>query len=124
MHDDRLLVEERLVRVLRERLRPAVHAVAVPFEVAAWHVPPAGDGHVGEPVPASYALRQEFSPASVGDAWGTPWGTTWLRLTGRVPMAWTDREVEAVVDLGFAADGPGFQAEGLVHRPDGRPSRR
>ncbi len=121
MHDDRLLVEERLVRVLRERLRPAVHAVAVPFEVAAWHVPPADDGRVGEPVPASYALRQEFSPASVGDAWGTPWGTTWLRLTRRVPMAWTDREVEAVVDLGFWDEVPGFQAEGLVHGPDGLP---
>ena len=53
MHDDRLLVEERLVRVVRERLRPAVHAVAVPFEVAAWHVPPAGDGRVGDPVQRS-----------------------------------------------------------------------
>ena len=115
MHDDRLLVEERLERVLRERLRPAVHALAVPFEVAAWHVPPASDGHVGEPVPASEALKQAFSPAAVGDAWGAPWGTTWFRLRGRVPPAWAGREVEAVVDLGFAGTGPGFQAEGLVY---------
>src|SRR3954451_16532418 len=121
MHDDRLLVEERLERALRERLRPAVHAVTVPFEIAAWHVPPAPDGHVGEPVRASDALRQEVTPASVGDAWGPPWGTTWLRLTARVPQAWAGREVEAVVDLGFSDDVPGFQAEGLVHDADGVP---
>jgi alpha-mannosidase len=122
MHDDRPLVEERLERALRERLRPAMHSLAVPFAVAAWPVPPPvpGDG-VGEPVPVAHALAAEYTPAAVGDAWGPPWGTTWLRLTGRVPREWAGREVEALIDLGFYDQVPGFQSEGLVHTADGVP---
>jgi alpha-mannosidase len=122
MHDDRLLVEERLDRALRERIRPAIHTVGVPFDVEAWPVPfPApGDG-VGEPVPVERALAAEYAPAAVGDTWGPPWGTTWIRLTGGVPREWAGREVEAVIDLGFYDDVPGFQSEGLVHTADGAP---
>jgi len=29
MHDDRVLVEQRIARILRERLRPAVHGETV-----------------------------------------------------------------------------------------------
>ena len=52
MHDDRVLTEQRLERVLRERIRPAIHGAAVPLEVAAWHVP-------GEPVPPAEGLAAE-----------------------------------------------------------------
>ena len=122
MHDDRLFVEERLERALRERLWPAIHSLAVPFDVAAWLVPPAGRGDgVGEPVPVATALAAGYVPVAVGDAWGPPWGTTWFQLTGRVPAEWAGREVEAVIDLGFTDDVPGFQAEGLVHTADGVP---
>ncbi|SEN94120.1 alpha-mannosidase [Actinacidiphila rubida] len=112
MHDDRRLVEDRLERVLRERIRPAVHALSVPLEVHLWHAP-------GEPVPVAEGLAAPYEPAQVGEVWGRPWGTTWFRLTGAVPAAWAGRHVEAVVDLGFGEDHPGFSAEGLVYRPDG-----
>lgn len=44
MHDDRKLVEARLERVLRERIRPAVHPVTTPLAVEIWST-------AGEPVP-------------------------------------------------------------------------
>ncbi|MFI6928862.1 alpha-mannosidase [Streptomyces sp. NPDC050287] len=112
MHDDRKLVEDRLDRVLRERIRPAVHRLRVPLEVEVWHAP-------GEPVPVTEGLAAPYGPARVGDIWGRPWGTSWFRLTGAVPKEWAGRQVEAVVDLGFGSDTPGFSAEGLVYRPDG-----
>jgi alpha-mannosidase len=114
MHDDRILVEGRVNRVLAERLWPAVYPASVPVEVAVWHAP-------GEPVPASVGLAAEYAPARPGDAWGPPWGTSWFRVRGRVPRRWAGRTVEAVVDLGFDRGMPGFQAEGLVYRADGTP---
>jgi len=111
MHDDRLLIEGRLDRVLRERIRPAVHGATVPLQVAAWHVP-------GEPVPPAEGLAAAYQPAAVGEAWGRPWGTTWFSFTAAVPPEWSGAEVVAVVDLGFGG-GPGFTAEGLIYRPDG-----
>ncbi|MEU1193934.1 glycoside hydrolase family 38 C-terminal domain-containing protein [Streptomyces sp. NPDC005859] len=111
MHDDRRLVEDRLDRVLRERIRPAVHRTTVPLGVEVWHVP-------GEPVPVAEGLAAPYEPARVGDVWGRAWGTSWFRLTGAVPADWAGTQVEAVVDLGYDA-GPGFSAEGLVYRPDG-----
>ncbi|WBB61782.1 glycosyl hydrolase-related protein [Streptomyces sp. WMMC500] len=114
MHDERALREQRLHRVLRERLLPAVHPRRLPLSLAAWH---AG----GEPVPAATGLAAEYRPAKVGDRWGPPWGTTWFRLSAAVPPEWAGAEVEAVVDLGFGRTVPGFSAEGLVHRPDGTP---
>jgi alpha-mannosidase len=114
MHDDRQLIEDRLHRVLRQRIRPAVYSAAVPLSVEAWHSP---DG----PVPPADGLAAPYGPASVGDRWGPPWGTTWFRFTGRVPAEWAGRTVEAVIDLGFGQDGPGFAAEGLAYQPDGTP---
>jgi alpha-mannosidase len=112
MHDDRVLVEGRLDRVLRERLRPAVHGEAVPLRVAAWHAP-------GEPVPVAEGLAADYQPAEVGMPWGRPWGTTWFAFSGSVPAEWAGSQVEAVIDLGFADNNPGFSAEGLIYLPDG-----
>ncbi|KAF3468841.1 glycoside hydrolase family 38 C-terminal domain-containing protein [Streptomyces sp. Tu 3180] len=114
MHDDRTLVEARLRRVLDERIRPAVYPESVPLEVAVWHAP-------GEPVPVAEGLAAEPEPVEVGARWGAPWGTSWFRVTGTVPEAWAGRTVEAVLDLGFDENMPGFQCEGLVYRPDGTP---
>ncbi|GHH71400.1 alpha-mannosidase [Streptomyces sulfonofaciens] len=114
MHDDRTLVESRLKRVLDERIRPAVYPESVPLEVAVWHAP-------GEPVPVEEGLAARPQPIAVGDRWGAPWGTSWFRVTGTVPEAWAGRTVEALLDLGFDENMPGFQCEGLVYRPDGTP---
>ncbi|TDC27856.1 alpha-mannosidase [Streptomyces sp. 8K308] len=112
MHDDRNLVEQRLHRVLTERIRPAVHGPAVPLALERWDAP-------GEPVPVADGLAASYRPSAVGDAWGPAWGTTWFRVTGLVPAEWAGRTVEAVLDLGFDRRMPGFQCEGLVYRPDG-----
>ncbi|MDT7556085.1 MAG: alpha-mannosidase, partial [Pseudonocardiales bacterium] len=112
MHDDRALVERRIARILRERLRPAVHGDAVPLSVQVWHAP-------GEPPPVAEALGAEYRPVRPDEPWGPAWGTSWFHLTGSVPAGWAGRVVEAVVDLGFTPDRSGFSAEGLVHRPDG-----
>ncbi|GAA2211947.1 glycoside hydrolase family 38 C-terminal domain-containing protein [Nonomuraea monospora] len=114
MHDDRNLVEARLKRVLDERIRPAIYPESVPLEVAVWHAP-------DEPVPVAEGLAAVPEPIAVGRAWGRPWGTSWFTVTGTVPMEWSGRNVEAILDLGFDADKPGFQCEGLVYRPDGTP---
>ncbi|GHE06399.1 alpha-mannosidase [Streptomyces alanosinicus] len=114
MHDDRTLVEARLRRVLDERIRPAVYPESVPLRVAVWHAP-------GEPVPVAEGLAAEPEPVEVGARWGAPWGTSWFRVTGTVPEAWAGRTVEALLDLGFDENMPGFQCEGLVYRPDGTP---
>ena len=60
MHNDRAVTEQRLARVLDERIRPAVHARSVPLQVEIWNVP-------GEPVPVAEALAAQYRPASVGD---------------------------------------------------------
>ena len=56
MHDDRQLIEERLKRALRERLRPAIYGAAVPLDIEVWHAP-------GEPVSPVEALAQTYEPA-------------------------------------------------------------
>ncbi|MGI5469252.1 alpha-mannosidase [Streptomyces sp. CA-132043] len=112
MHDDRSIVEHRLRRVLDERVRPALYSASVPLEVGRWDAP-------GEPVPVAEGLAAPYAPAAAGDAWGPAWGTSWLRLTGRVPEEWAGRAVEAVLDLGFDLNMPGFQSEGLVYRANG-----
>ncbi len=42
-------------------------------------------------------------------------------MTGTVPKEWAGKTVEAILDLGFDENMPGFQCEGLVYRPDGHP---
>ncbi|MDT0303578.1 alpha-mannosidase [Streptomonospora wellingtoniae] len=114
MHDEHARLDRRLTRVLGQRLWASVYAAAVPLTVERWDAP-------GGPVPAAEGVAAPYSPAAVGQAWGPPWGTSWFRFTGRVPAEWAGRTVEAVLDLGFDPDRPGFCAEGLVHLPDGTP---
>ncbi|WP_341933148.1 glycosyl hydrolase-related protein [Microbacterium sp. LWO14-1.2] len=114
MHDDTSLTVGRVKRVLEERIRPAVHSASVPLEIALHELP-------GEPIAPTEGLALDFEPAAVGQMWGPAWGTTWFRLTGSVPAEWAGRRVEAVIDLGFDINMPGFQCEALVYRPDGSP---
>ncbi|GAA1705134.1 glycoside hydrolase family 38 C-terminal domain-containing protein [Kribbella yunnanensis] len=113
MHDDRQLIEERLKRALRERIRPAIYGAAVPLDIKVWHAP-------GEPVSPAEALAATYEPAEIGLPWGAPWGTAWFHFSGQVPAEWAGSEIEAVIDLGFSG-GPGFSAEGLVHTTKGVP---
>ncbi|MEY9933568.1 alpha-mannosidase [Catenulispora sp. GP43] len=114
MHDNRSLVEHRLKRVLEERITPAIYPESVPLTGSIWVAP-------GEPVPVAEGLAAPREPVAVGDRWGAPWGTSWLTVAGTVPERWAGKTVEAIIDLGFDKNMPGFQCEGLVYRPDGSP---
>ncbi len=95
MHDDRLLVEGRIARILRERLRPAIHGERAPLSVAVWHVP-------GEPVPAAEALAAAYVPAAVGQDVGPGLGDQLVpRHRHGARRRGPGRPVEALVDLGF-----------------------
>jgi alpha-mannosidase len=75
----------------------------------------------GEPIAYDDAIRGEFAPIQIGDAWGPPWSTTWFHVRGRVPEHWRQHNVIAVFDLGY--DGPtGFTCEALAWK-DGKPWR-
>ncbi|MDQ6741206.1 MAG: alpha-mannosidase, partial [Actinomycetota bacterium] len=114
MHDDRLLTEARLNRFVADRLLPAVYARALPLTVTGWNVP-------DEPVSFAEAVDQDYVPVVGGEPWGAPWSTKWLRISGTVPAGWggEGRTLEAVVDLGFTIEIPGFQCEGIAWRLDG-----
>lgn len=114
MHDERRRIEERVERLHNQRIKPAIYAATVPFEVEAWQAP-------GEPVPFEEAAAARYAPFAMNTPWGPPWGTTWFRMRGEVPAEFAGKRVEAVIDLGFVGDWPGNQAEALVHLPDGRP---
>lgn len=114
MHDERRRIEERVERVHTQRIKPAIYAASVPFDVEAWQAP-------GEPVPFDEAAAAPYEPFAMDTPWGPPWGTTWFRMSGQVPAEWAGRRVEAVIDLGFVGDWPGNQAEALVHLTDGTP---
>src|SRR6266536_1883745 len=114
MHDDRLQVEHRLRRVVAQHIRPAQYRFPHPLRMSAWVAP-------GEPVPVAQALEASYEPVDVGAAWGAPWSTTWFRVRGEVPAEWRGRRVEAVFDLGFGPEQPGFQAEALVYTAEGVP---
>jgi alpha-mannosidase len=103
VHVDRALLEERITRELRERVVPLVERATVPLSITAG------------------PTRDHQSPFVAGTEWGPPWATTWFVFTGTVPDAWSGHRVEAVIDLGFRADPPGFQCEGLVVDVEGRP---
>ncbi|MEV0238818.1 glycoside hydrolase family 38 C-terminal domain-containing protein [Streptomyces sp. NPDC050674] len=114
MHDESRRIEERVQRLHDQRIKTAIYAATVPFEVEAWQAP-------GEPVPFEEAAAASYEPFVMGTPWGPPWGTTWFRMRGQVPEEWAGRRVEAVIDLGFTGDWPGNQAEALVHLTDGTP---
>lgn len=113
MHDNHKLIEARLSRVLKERVRPAVYGRPHPLTVTAWHVS-------GEPVPVEEGLDGQFAPFEVGQEWGRAWATTWFRFRAVVPKHWASSTVEARIDLGFDK-GPGFTAEGMAYLPDATP---
>ncbi|WP_029138714.1 alpha-mannosidase [Nakamurella lactea] len=127
MHDRRQLISDRIARALAERIRPAVHRPLAELTLTAWHL----DGGQGEPITPAEALAPEaaahYLPARVGDAWGPAWGTSWFHLTGTAAGVAGGHgddgdaagPLELVLDLGWSQDMPGFQAEGLVYRPDG-----
>ncbi|RNE62655.1 alpha-mannosidase [Cryobacterium tepidiphilum] len=118
MHDDSARVQARLDRFVRERMPRALYRAASPLTIEAWEAP-------GEPVPFAEAVRQDFRPFAAGTDWGRAWGTTWFHLTGVVPDGWAaaastgEVALEAVVDLGFTAEVPGFQVEGTAYTADG-----
>ncbi|WP_326614247.1 glycosyl hydrolase-related protein [Streptomyces scopuliridis] len=114
MHDERRRIEDRVERVLTQRVQPAVYTASLPLTIEAWQVP-------DEPVPFTEAGAATYEPFTTGTPWGPPWGTTWFRVRGEVPAEWAGKRVEAVFDLGFVGDWPGSQAEALVHTPDGSP---
>lgn len=124
MHKNPQLTLDRLERVVRERLTPAVYAPLSDVSIQAWPV----DGD-GEPVPPVHALGIEqlpgrqsprYEPFELGSSWGPAWNTTWFRLDGVVP-ADAEGAVELVIDLGWEDHSVGFQCEALAYRPDGRP---
>lgn len=110
----------RCDRVIAQRIAPYIHTTLSSCDVRAAANP-------GEPEPASAFLTRArsgaagFRPFAVPGTWGTTWGTTWFEVSGRVDLeAARGHAVELVTDLGWdRPDWPGFQAEGLVYRPDG-----
>jgi alpha-mannosidase len=113
MHNDVLKTEGRIKNTLQQRLRPRVQAEQETCSVSAFVC--------GEPVSVSEALSAGYTPVQPGQKWGAPWSTTWFQISGEVPSRWNGMRVEATIDLGFTGHGPGFQAEGLVFSPDGKP---
>jgi alpha-mannosidase len=114
VHDSETHSLRRIDRTYRERVVPARHARTARVGLATYDLE-------GEPVPFADVEHERFAPAGVGTAWGRPWGTTWLRVDGVVPPDWPDDGGhELVLDLGFSAAHPGFQAEGLAHDEAGR----
>jgi alpha-mannosidase len=114
MHDDRRIVEQRLDRVLHQRLHPAQHTEAQPLDIAIWHTP-------GEPVEVTEALAADYQPTELGQPWGPAWGTAWFRFTAEIPPHWRGHTVEARINLGSIDERPGFQCEGLAYTPEGHP---
>ncbi|MEC5151048.1 glycoside hydrolase family 38 C-terminal domain-containing protein [Cryobacterium sp. GrIS_2_6] len=114
MDDEAALIQKRIDRFLRERLRPAVYRAAVPLQVSAWaSTAPVTDA----PATFAEAVRQSYTPFAPGEAWGRPWGTVWFHATRLIPADWAGQpgtRIEAVVDLGFTDTMPGFQAEGIA----------
>src|SRR5690349_5447075 len=104
MHVDVAQIRARVQRSYSDRVLPARYRASAPVTVTAWETP-------GEPVPFAEIVDRPFTPLAEGDAWGRPWGTCWLRITATVPADWpATGPVELLVDLGFGAGGPGFQA--------------
>ncbi|MRG58768.1 alpha-mannosidase [Agromyces sp. CFH 90414] len=114
MHQNQKLVEGRILRVLAERIAPAIYSSRVPLDIRAWEVP-------DEPVSATEAIAATYEPFAPGDRWGRAWSTWWFEVRGRVPAEWAGRTVELLFDPGFQGDWPGNQAEALVHTSEGVP---
>lgn len=114
MHDKTEISLGRIDRYVREWVQPAVVACRQPLSVTSWEA-------ADEPVTFDEAMRGEYSPHGIGQAWGKPWGTTWFRVRGEVPSSWDGpgMRAEIQVDLGWMAQQPGFQAEGAAWNTEG-----
>ena len=108
MHDDRTLVEARIDRILRERIRPAVYRESVPLQTEVWHAP-------GEPVPVADGLRGRLPPDSratrPGARRGAPAGST---SPARCPPSGPAGPSRRSSTSGSPRTEPGFQREGLA----------
>ncbi|XP_042330389.1 alpha-mannosidase 2C1 [Sceloporus undulatus] len=62
-------------------------------------------------IPYDEAVRQEFRPIKVGDAFGLTWHTCWFKVELSVPREWTGKEVHLLWES---------EGEGMVWR-DGQP---
>ncbi len=112
MHSSLSSLSARTAKTL-ERIRNNVYGRRVPASITVNHLP-------GEPVGFNEAISGEFVPFALGQAWGKGWATSWFRLTVTKPADATGRW-ELLVDPGFNANMPGFQAEGLFWSTDGLP---
>ncbi|MET0303937.1 MAG: alpha-mannosidase, partial [Microbacteriaceae bacterium] len=124
MHDHLRTTLERLGRVQRDRIEPAVHRRDSGVTLSSWLV-----GDDGEPVTPQHAIGTvvdegrtppDYQPFSVGDGWGEPWATRWFRIEGRVPET-SDDAVELLLDLGWFDHSVGGHCEALAFTPDGVP---
>ncbi len=95
------------------RIKDHVYGRRVPATLTVHHLP-------GEPESFADATAGEFTPFELGTPWGRGWSTSWFQITVTKPLDATGRW-ELVVDPGFDANMPGFQAEGLFWSVDGLP---
>ncbi|ROR96889.1 alpha-mannosidase [Salana multivorans] len=110
--DEKTRFEGRISRFVEETITPALYPERIALDVSVWRVP-------DEPVPFDEARAATYEPFVMGSPWGVAWSTEWFHVTGEVPAAWRERDLEVVVDLGFHTWNEGGQAEGLAYRPDG-----
>lgn len=115
MHDDRQVVEDRVTRMLENRIKPARYKASRPCNVRMWETPQRS-------VPFGQVIAEpgQFRALETGQDWGSPWHTTWLEITGAVPDSWHKDHLELLVDLGFTDRNPGYQAEGMAYDTHGK----
>lgn len=111
VHDETSLTMGRARRVFFERILPQCYGARVDFSIEACEIP-------GEPLPIAEGPGLDYTPFPAGSQWGPPWATTWFHVRATVPHEWEGQRVEALMDLGFEKNRPGFQCEALVMRPD------
>ena len=115
MPDSATLSLARIDRYVAEWIKPALYRSRHALDVSSWNVP-------DEPVPFAQARAAQYVPHPIGTPWGAAWGTVWFHVAGAVPAGWPAEgtRLEMIVDLGFIAQQPGFQAEGAAWSPDGQ----
>ncbi len=120
MHDQLILMDQRVERVWRERVLPASTTTVAHAKVTWWPVPDeSGIAGRGEPVPWDVAREATYDAITLPHPWGPTWGTTWLKVEVDVPEH-APGDLELAIDLGWADHSVGFQAEGLVRDESGR----
>ncbi|MEZ5239370.1 MAG: hypothetical protein R2716_10655 [Microthrixaceae bacterium] len=111
MHDNSRITENRINRVLAERLAPAGIVRREPLQVAALHLP-------GEPCSVDELDPSAFEPVAAGTMWGAPWGTTWFSASAELPARadlLPGHGVEVLAEIGFSGAMAGFETEAAVY---------